>query len=306
MLSDKKSGAVRDQNEIRFETYRNYLTGIRSYLTETYQDWEQFADIWTEKTRTLQRNPNLDLTRIERFMKLAWNTEFLLSSGQSEPEMIRINNQWTPIQCYYAIYTATEALCYALDGQKFDKHAKTLRRATEYFTKCGLAPWNLAFTGAHGKNRKEAQPKNFPEDTKIAHNLQRYGFQSAGMIAKCLKVEHSHRIDERYEQQGKDKRLRRFEIDPGDTGILHFLYRLRVKANYRNMDLFLASSSTNDSVEFTRSLMTVCTWTLIKVEIALARKCRPDRLIEMADRYVKINPRADRLIERRNLYSSIF
>lgn len=109
MLSDMKKRRINDDDEIRFETYRNYLTAIRNYLIESYGDWNRFAIFCIENVASLQSKPGLDSAWIERFMKLAWNTEYLLSSEPPEPEIVRINNQWTPIQCYYAVYSAAEA-----------------------------------------------------------------------------------------------------------------------------------------------------------------------------------------------------
>ncbi len=214
MLTDKANGHSPEPDEIRFETYSNYLACIQGYMIESYGDWNQYAARCVVETARVQPRPNLDLSRIERLMKLAWNTEYLLSSGQTEPEMVRINNQWTPIQCYYAVYSAAEALGYALDGQKSDGHSKTLRKMTAYFVKSAPTPWNLAYSGPHGKDKRQARPLNFPPDFKIAHNLQRRGVQPVGLIARCLKAEHSHRIDEKYGFQPKAGRQPRSSIDP--------------------------------------------------------------------------------------------
>lgn len=306
MLSDTKKGRIKDDDEIRFETYLNYLTAIRNYLIESYGDWNGFAIQCFENIASLQSKPGLDSAWIERFMKLAWNTEYLLSSEPPEPEIVRINNQWTPIQCYYAVYSAAEAYCCALDGQKSDGHTPTLRKMTAHLIKTGMAPWNLAYHGPQGRDKNQARPLNFPQDLRLAHNLQRHDVQPIGLIARCLKAEHTHRIDERHISQSTKGRRPKAVIDPGDTGLLHFLYRLRIKANYQKMDIFLAAPSTDRSREFFEALRMVCNWSLTMMEITLARRCRPASIFAMADRYLKINPRAGGLIDRFKFYRSIF
>ena len=62
------------------------------------------------------------------------------------------------------------------------------------------------------------------------------------MIGTCLIAEHKHRISDKYKKKSGNHK---YELDPGPTGILHFLYRLRIKSNYKDaMIMFEPATAT--------------------------------------------------------------
>ncbi len=289
------SFATMSNNEIRFETYRYYLESINTYLIQEYRRWQTFGHRCAKHTHRLQGMRSPDLPWIERFMKIAWNTEYLLNQGFDDTDLIRINNQWVPIQAYYALYSASEALTYVLDGEKANEHRKALKKATAYFVQSGLPPWNIAFHGARGRDRQGHKPDNLSPDISIPNNLQRRDIQPIQMIAKCLKAEHSHRINDLfYKKKGRYK----YQFDPGHTGLLHFFYRLRIKSNYKDVDVFLTQASESDIRSFGTFFGNFCHWTLLYIEIIIARKCRKRVLLDLATKYLEKNSKARMLKQR--------
>lgn len=288
---------------VKFETYRFYLQCFHDYLKDEYGGWKKFGRDCMKRTQCLKDMGMFDHTWIERWMKICWNTEYIMTTGgdKKDVELMRINNQWMPIQCYYAIYAAAEALAYAIDGNKADGHQKTLRKVTSFFVRNGLSPWNKAYEGSRGPKGRSHNPVNFPEGITIPHNLQRCGVSPIQMIAKCLKVEHSQRIDDLFK---KKPGLCKCDFDPGYTGPFHFLYRLRVKSNYKDVETFV-SGATGDSIKsFSTSIKRFCFWSLLYMEIVLIRKCHKDYFAELAGKYLKLNPRADRLKSRKGFYEA--
>lgn len=127
-----------------------------------------------------------------------------------------------------------------IDGNKLDGHIKALRKISEYFVRQGFAPWCLSFCGCLGKDKEQARANHFPAGLQIPHSLSRTGIQPIQMVAKCLRAEHANRVDDFFE---KGKGLYKYNFDPGHTTILHFMYRLRIKSNYKDVEIFFSASS---------------------------------------------------------------
>jgi len=302
-LSYKTTGYPFKEEEFKFETYRFYLHCIMKYLTATYGDWQLFAGQAINIAGKFKKLPNCDNTHLERYLKIAWNTEYLACENQSsDVHIIRINNQWKPIQIYYAIYAAGETLSYLIDGSKSNGHKKCLRKLSDFFVNHGLSPWNYAYDGYRGKSNNSHFSVNFPQKLVIPDsNLQRRGIQPIQMIAKCLKAEHYHRVDDDFQ---KRKGVYKYKFNPHYTTILHFLYRLRIKSNYKDADIFLAEAPYRIIQEFSNDLSNFCFWTLLLFEIYIIQKCTKSCFMQLFKNYEKINPNITKLKQRIEFYEN--
>jgi hypothetical protein len=284
----------------KFETYRLYLLNICKYLISTYSEWRIFGDFVNEKFSTLQPLRTTEVNYIERFLKLAWNTEYIACRELIDDiSIIRINNHWKLIQIYYSIYSAGEALSYLIDGQKSDSHIRCLRKISDFLIRRKISPWDLAFTGC---KREGYKPINFPCNLKIPHNLKR-NVNPIESIAACLKAEHPHRIKETFK-----KNPGKFQIDhdPGPTTILHLSYRLRIKSNYKDADIFIIDSPPDEYIiEFSKNLSQLCFWTLLLFELIIIKRWNKTKLIELINKYLSLNQDAQQLITRRDYYNAI-
>jgi hypothetical protein len=235
---------------------------------------------------------------------MAWNTEYLISVDVGDPDLVRINNQWLPIQAYYAVYSACEAMTYAVDGAVAQGHQKALRKASAFFVNRALTPWDKAYTGALGKKRNGHTPVNFPAGLQAPHNLQRLNVDPAAMLATCLQAEHAHRVDDTWVSKKETGRWK-YDFNPGYTTLLHFLYRLRIKSNYEEVDLFLSQAPEHEIIGFANTIRQVCSWTLTYAEIVLMRKCTKKRILDFANAYLAMNKKAENLEKRTAEYSSV-
>jgi hypothetical protein len=281
------------------------LAQLERLLHDRYGSWRNFGRKALDSTRKLQGDPSLGRHRVRRFLRLAWNTEYLLSAGGDEPEMLRLANHWAPVQGYYAVYCTAEAAAYALNGSPPGSHRKALRVMTDYFVKSGPVPWNFAYRGARGRQGEEdrRRPVNFPDGIEPAHNLQRTGVAPEQVLARCLRAEHGHRIDDTWEGKRRTG-CYKYEHDPGDSGLLHFLYRLRTKANYKGVDLFLADVSENQVLGFNRGIQTFVDWTMLLLEVVVVRRIGKNELTELGEEYLDTNPEAGQLRERIAFYDA--
>jgi len=288
---------------IKFETYRFYLVCVRDYLLAQHKDLPSFIAASPKLLSQVKPAKNLDPLPIEPFLRIAWNTEFLLSIDHGDPNIVRINNQWAPIQSYYAVYSALEALAYSIDGNMPKSHAKTQRKCSAYLINLSVTPWDKAFQGAEGKSGSAHKPKNFPSTLAIPHNLQRSGVDPLGMIARCLKAEHSHRIDDKWRNK-KDSGCYKYQYKPGPTTLIHFLYRLRIKSNYQEIDPFVAQAPQHEIAEFAEALQAVTSWTLCLLELILMRRFGPKVVMGFAQSYSTANPSAVKLVDRLAEYAA--
>lgn len=288
----------------KFETYRYYLKCICLYLSSEYSNLPSFIQYCYEKTRSIKLLKSLDPIEIERYLRIAWNTEFLLTIDYGDPEITRINNQWTPIQAYYSIYSGLEALSYGVNGSHTSSHVKALSKCSDFLIDIGISPWDKAFLGYRGKDNNSHIPINFPENIIIPHNLQRHGVKPIEMIAKFLKVEHAHRVDDKWKSK-KESGCYKYMYDPKPTTLLHFMYRLRVKSNYEEVDTFVTEAPERIIIEFAQSLRTITTWSLALIEILLLRRFGKGKIISQMESYLLMNNDADKVNVRLELYSKL-
>lgn len=290
---------------IKFETYRFYLVCFRDHLFMEYSDLAGFVGKSAKLSASIKPAKSLDPTPIEPFLRIAWNTEFLLSIDHGDPDIVRINNQWAPIQAYYATYSGLEAVAYAQDGHLPKSHSKTQRKCSDYFVNLGISPWDKAFQGSEGKSGSAHKPVNFPSSLVIPHNLQRSGVDPLGMIARCLKAEHSHRIDDKWKSK-KESGCFKYQYKPGPTTLLHFLYRLRIKSNYQEIDAFVTQAPQNEILEFAEALQALTSWSLALFEIVLIRRFGAQVVLDVAQDYLAANPSATKLSARLSEYAQVF
>ncbi len=287
--------------DIKFETYRFYLESFCRQIDIEYRTWENFLEKCLDQSKRLQGFHGFDEAWVKRWMKIAWNTEYLMEESIDDYELVRFNNQWKPIQSYYSVYAACEAAAYVLDGTYADGHHKSLKKVTDYLVKTSLSPWNKAFGGPKGRNANAHYPVNFPPNMTIPHNLQRSNINPIEMIAKCLKVEHKHRIDDSFV---KRKGVWKYSFDPGYTGIMHFLYRLRVKSNYKDVEIFVSEAPEENIKGFSDSLEKIVVFTLTILELILLRRCKKSFVLGLANEYITMNKKAEELKKRVSFYGS--
>lgn len=300
IVADPSSPAVKG-----FQTYLNYLSAVRDYFREAYGTFDRYCQQALTETRRLKGDKTLDRERVRRFLRLAWNTEHLLhESGGEDAEIQRLNNHWAPVQAYYAAYCAAEAAGYVLDRSPPGSHGKALRKVTEYARRLSLPPWDIVAIGALGKDRKGIKVRGLEPGTEIPNNLQSLDVDPAGMIAKCVSAEHKHRINDAWTSR-KQAGCYKYEFEPDPTGLLHFLYRLRIKANYREVDVFLAGASERDVLDFGRRLRFLVVLALILCEVVAIRKIGKREFLGFAQEYLDKNPAADVLKRRTKMYERL-
>ena len=280
--------------EKAFDTYRNYLSCLKKDFGEKYSTLEHFAQsVWDEYKFLTVSTDTPDTKVLRRFLMIAWNTEYLAKTNISpEVEIIKISNQWRPIQAYYSIYSAGEAAVYILDGISVESHSKCISKLNTFFVeRAKIRPWCFSY---RGNKRKGFTPYNFPSDAKPINNLTRKNTKHIDIIATCIRAEHQNRIDDfeprklsdEQKKKGQKKALK-IDHDPKYTTILNFLYRLRIKSNYKDAEIFICDSPNEYIKKFSEDLSSIVNATLVLLEMVIIKRWGFSNFEKLANGYLK-------------------
>lgn len=67
-----------DEFLVKFATYTKYLKNIDKFIYNQYEGKNAFGEILVDETKKFRPLEDLDTALLEKWLKLAWNTEFLL------------------------------------------------------------------------------------------------------------------------------------------------------------------------------------------------------------------------------------
>lgn len=298
-------------SQITFQTYLNYLRQFHIYLKDNFQNRQKLVDSIWSRTNSLQGSKSYESQFLEKSLTLAWNSETVACCfGLDEPDALKIINHWKPIQVYYSIYSCAEALAHLLTSKSRFSHKATLREMSQLFSRLKILPWGLAYSGSVGKDGKGLQPLNFPVGTIPESNLKINNVRPENILATCLRAEHKNRIGDLFmERKGNQNKGRaknyKYNLDPDITTIFHFVYRLRIRSNYKDVEMFHANLGDKEVIDFNNLLNEFCWTTLCAMELAIIRKVGKKELMEIYERFehkVKYNLQ---LKERANIYRGL-
>lgn len=289
----RDAGIPETDEEITFDTYRFYLKEIASILKKEYINLEGLADHFSKTYKIKPSIHTLDEKIFRRFLVIAWNTEYLSRTNISqEIEILKISNQWKPIQAYYSIYSAGEAVLYALDGSLVESHSKCLKKLNTVFAeRIKISPWCYSYKG---DRRGGYFSKNFPSGTSPASNLTRQNVSSVNVIATCVRAEHDNQIDEfephklsKTDKAEGKKKIFKKDYDPGYTTILNFLQRLRIKSNYKDAEIFITNGPNSYIKNFGNDLNSIVNSTLLIFELIIISRWGKDNFVNLSADYIK-------------------
>ncbi len=276
-----KYGIPFTETDIKFDVYRFYLECIRDYIVKKYSSYTDFA-IFSWDNITFNKLSGFDEKLIKRFLYICWNTEHLSRlNDRKEIDLLKINNHWKPIQSYYAIYSAGEALAYLIDRSIKQSHRGCLDKLNRFLVeKIKIDPWSF---GYKGYQREGFYSINFPAGANPISSLKRKDIKPIDIIATCLKAEHGNIIDEFKPTKNKYKK----DYDPGYTTILDFLYRLRIKSNYKDVEIFITKAPDEYIKGFSNNLSFIVFYTLILFEILIMKRYGSEKFLKLATQYCK-------------------
>lgn len=250
-------------------------------------------------------SPNLDQVRAS--LVNAWGTELLMWLGSkvaTESELAGLTNNWGVVQAYYAIYHATQALAVAGGAARPNTHPKTQNIFVSSWVESSMKmpPWSLA-VGADG-------PSNVPGDKLLDKSIHSWSACTDetcwSLCCKALRTTRKEHLPDALHKARQKKRVEnkkawvKEEADRIAQGkaprvqpkfplpqltvtekvlaiksvrphtMMDYLYRLRVKANYEDAQMFIEGpASEQDSREVNGDLRRIVASTMLVHELRI-------------------------------------
>jgi len=265
-----------NEQEIRFVTFQKYLHAFVRLLRQDYYDvtskrWEIDSLKTASQLLGEYQNPSHSTKEVRDICSLLKNavaTEKLLASHMANRfEFIEQSNQWLPVMAYYATYQRMRAYIIAMHETSHSEHDKTISKMSEIACRHKLLPfpWNIGYGKAEtGKNYAQrfcniraGMTVNRVSNLSVLRQNDALDFY--GKFLKTTRDEFIRLKCERWREQNKKKRARKglsskYDETLQTTSIFNCLYRLRIRSNYRDADMFIEGQTEQSAYLFAGSL----------------------------------------------------
>lgn len=293
----------------RFNTYANYLKCVSELISAEYgsEPAERYGGV-LNATQVLaskvggRKVSDAERALASRNIRGAWGTLVTLAQqATSSDPVYELKNAWTPVQAWYAVHHGMCALTALLTDVTRFSHTLSTREAAKLIDTRSLMPypWSAYVTTTWFEKDFRHRFNGFKTSPAAVSNLASPTTSTLeDHYAKLLTTTASQRClqkikDKRAEKSknGRAGRISDAEKRPicevaGSTTLFDFLYRLRVRANYGDVDTFVVGCpSALEARQFTRSLFRISDSTLAVIEALLLRylgKKRVRGLLEQA------------------------
>ena len=206
------------------------------------------------------RNPNFNFEVVRKLLWNSWSTEYAYRIGEKidNPEYYKFSLHWNFPQAYYSVYLSLTAF-HETQGTANDQHEKSIKLFGNSI-KDNHYPKAISFYSSGLKNEFEFTGfktfNGFPKDNSVLGKvecLEDAEIQLATFLkttrrknAEDKKDRLKRQNDKRFHNAKKEFRKsltkRHWDIIYATipiTSIFNLLYRLRIKANYRDIESFI-------------------------------------------------------------------
>jgi hypothetical protein len=205
-------------------------------------------------------NPNFEIDSVRKLLWNSWSTEYAYRIGEKidNNEYYKFSLHWNFPQAYYSVYLSMTAF-HETQGLANEQHEKSIKLFGNS-VKDNHYPSAIAFFSSGLKDEFEYNGlstfKGFPKDNSVLSKID--CLEDAEIqLATFLKTTRRKNADDkrnRFEKQNdkrfhnaKNKFRKSFTKGHWDviyktipiTSVFNLLYRLRIKANYRDIESFI-------------------------------------------------------------------
>ncbi|WP_405201440.1 hypothetical protein [Dokdonia sp. LLG6352-1] len=206
------------------------------------------------------KNTEFDIEQVRKLLWNSWSTEYAYRIGEkiNNNDYYKFSLHWNFPQAYYSVYLSMTAF-HETQGTANEQHEKSIKLFGNS-VKDGHYPSAISFYTAGLKDEFEYKGlpnfKGFPRDNSVLSKidcLEDAELQLATFL-KTTRKKNAEDKRKRFEKQ-KDKRFKNakgefrksFKKEHWDmiyttiptTSVFNLLYRLRIKANYRDIESFV-------------------------------------------------------------------
>ncbi len=254
---------LRDQGEqarkaIPSRVFANHFAAIAHKIDDDHNRYElKSINYFNNLT---QKNENLQIDTLKKLLGNSWSTEyaFQIANEVNNTDYYKFSIHWSFPQAYYSVYLAMTAF-HETQGIANDQHEKSIKLFGNS-VKDNHYPLAISFfsKGLHKEFEYEGLDTftEIPEDFSVLSNVSSIE-DAENQIAAFLKSTRKKNAEHKRErlQKNNDRRFhtasgsfrKNFRKQDWDlvyqsipqTTVCNMLYRLRIKANYRDVETFI-------------------------------------------------------------------
>lgn len=285
--------------DFSLRTFNVYIGSIARALRARYSNEKELdeglliAEILALQNYAQPRvKDRLDL--IERSLRRAWATERLLCTfgSDADADMKRDALHWLPAQAYYAIHAALDALLES-HHQGTKNHMAALNSFSSTFIrampKFPLGITCEGFAGAWKFDGFTTSP--IPKQAKIIAKDEPTWCHHLAEGLKTTRVDDCVDDVEKWKRDNKKKNIPKVDRERitgrrKKTTVLHLLWRLRRRANYGDVDLFLYDAAkTKELNSFAAAMIWIVSCYVAAFEALIERRIGKPALEAMMRRF---------------------
>jgi hypothetical protein len=268
----------------------------------------------------------VDLSQVAACLHIAWGTEAILLASRAidEEGLIRLSNNWSVIQGYYILYHCIQALHVAKGHPRPQSHPTSQNLFYDYWSArmiC-LPPWSLAFGVDGARNLPAGHRPDIsihPWSSCIGNNI--YDLALKALMTTRREALSEKRHERRIQKQKQNRRSWREEEEdrlsrgrrprkvpsfplPILTGqdkrlldgglrpytIMDYLFRLRIKTNYEDSNMFTDGPEDDfSSRQIRNELCLIASGTLFLHELAIYSLVDGPTFLSWVDEWIRRN-----------------
>jgi len=312
-----------DDSHRRFTTYKNYLLSLNYLLQLLYPNYESILST----LKDIRPKPDSDFNRVRSLLMNSWNSELLLNLPfLFQEDFLKFSNHWSPVQSYYSIYLSLRALIVAKNMGARGDHSTTLQVVSSNFIqgeKIIPYPWNILLDCSNYCCIREASTVSFINPLEnpfyFRKNLNKLQDSVCLFIKttreriikeKCQEWKESHPLKNRPRKRLKQGVKKTISKSTRPISIFDCLYRLRIRSNYQDVDIFILGSSVPETKHYFSAICNITDKTLFVLEKFLFDCLGKTNMNKIIDEYLKsdtlkINPKLGCGIFRRKSFLNI-
>lgn len=248
----------RARKAIPSRVYANHFTAIAFKIRNTANKYElKEIDYFNN---LVSKNENLELSSLQKLLTNSWSTEyaFQIANEVNNSDYYKFSIHWSFPQAYYSVYLAMTAF-HETQNVANDQHEKSIKLFGNSI-KDNHYPSAISFfsRGLHQEIEYLGLEtfEDFPEDFSVLSNIHTIE-EAEQQIASFLKSTRKKNAEHKRERLEKNND-RRFHTAKGifkksfrksdwdliyksipQTTLCNILYRLRIKANYRDIETLI-------------------------------------------------------------------
>lgn len=295
----------------KFNVYLNYIVSLSDEINSN----EYFLNVFESKELhdIKSQNKKINYHKVSNLLRIAWATEVQLSANRNNTDLTPYANHWSCVQAYYSVYLTVRSLLVAMNHSASEKntHRATIDNMNKEISKRPELfpyPWKVLCVGNPNKSELitfiNTNNNEIPDHThnSLKRNIKfidRYGQflkTTRKRIYDSKRVEFLHREKLKRLPKGQEEKI----IDKmSPSSLLDCLFRLRVRSNYEDSDIFMPEiSSNNDAYAFNNALQNICNNTLLVFEIIICAYVKKDKYKDMVENFSRKHTEGSALIDR--------